>query len=88
MISNLFTNLNMMTTLTVLEVLYIFLIAFVAVIWTLLSIVLYKVIKILGPITEMVETYDKVKNIIDLYASIPNIIVDWIKDTASQIWKR
>lgn len=78
-----------MATLTVLEVLYIVLIAFISIIGTLLSIVLYKVIKILWPIMEIVQTYNKVRGVIDLYASIPWIVIEWVKDTIGSVikWK-
>ncbi len=67
-------------TLTILEVLYIILIIFSSVIWTLLVLVLIKVLKILEPITEIVSTYDKVKNIFKAYANIPDMIKEKTKE--------
>jgi len=72
-------------TLTILELLYIVLALFVAVIGTLLTIILVRVIKILGPIMEIVNLYNKVKQILELYASIPQTIVDWVKDSIAGV---
>lgn len=67
-------------TLTILEILYIVLIAFGSVIWTLLIIVLVRVIKILWPVMEMLEFYNKIKQIFSAYASIPDKIKEHAKD--------
>lgn len=67
-------------TLTILEVLYIVLIIFTSIIWTLLTIVLVRVLKILWPITEVVQIYEKVKNIFKAYANIPDILKEKVKD--------
>lgn len=67
-------------TLTILEVLYIVLIVFWSIIWTLLILVLMRVLKILEPITEMVWIYDKIKNILKAYASIPDMLKEKAKD--------
>ena len=47
-------------TLTVLDALYIVLIVFSSIIWTLLIIALIRIIKILWPIVEIAEFYEKV----------------------------
>lgn len=70
-------------TLTILEVLYIVLIMFSSIIWTLLILVLIRVFRILWPITEVVELYNKVRQIIKAYANIP----DMIKEKITEILK-
>lgn len=67
-------------TLTILEILYIVLIMFTSIIWTLLAIVLVKVLKILGPVTEVVEMYNKVKQMFKAYANIPEAIKEKVAD--------
>ncbi len=71
-------------TLTILEILYIVLIMFWSIIWTLLIIVLMKIIKILGPIMEVVELYNKIKQIFSAYANIPDIIKSKVSDTLNK----
>lgn len=68
-------------TLTILEILYIVLIIFTSIIWTLLTIVLVKVLKILWPVMEVVELYNKIKNILKAYANIPDIIKNKVSET-------
>ena len=70
-------------TLTILEILYIVLIMFTSIIWTLLALVLTKVLRILGPITEVVEMYNKIKHFFKAYANIP----ETIKEKVSEIIK-
>lgn len=67
-------------TLTILEILYIVLIIFSSIIWTLLILVLIKVIKILWPIVEIVGFYNKIKAIFANYDKIPEIIKESIKE--------
>ncbi len=66
--------------ISILEVLYIVLILFTTIIWTLLSIVLYKLIKVLNVFMEIVEIYNKFRQIFLLYAQIPDLILDYVKD--------
>lgn len=66
--------------ISILEVLYIVLILFTTIIWTLLSIVLYKLIKVLNVLMEIVEIYNKFRQIFLLYAQIPDLILDYVKD--------
>ncbi|MDD3145241.1 MAG: hypothetical protein PHV23_03985 [Candidatus Gracilibacteria bacterium] len=67
-------------TLTILEVLYLVLIVFSSIIGTLLVLVLIRVLKILGPVMELLEIYNKIKSIFSAYASIPDKIKDFAKD--------
>lgn len=60
--------------LTILEALYIVLIVFTSVIWTLLVIILIRVLKILWPIVEIADFYNKVKSIFAVYSQIPTKI--------------
>lgn len=71
-------------TLTILEILYIVLIVFWSIIWTLLILVLVRVLKILWPVMEMVEFYNKIKQIISAYASIPDMIKKKVSDTLNK----
>ena len=63
-----------MVTLTTLDILYIVLSLFTVIIWTLLAIVLFKVIKILNPVLEMVDYYNQFKAYLASYRAIPFII--------------
>jgi hypothetical protein len=77
-------------TITILELLYIVLIIFVSIIWTLLTIILLRVLKILWPVMEIVTVYNKVKKVLDIYASVPWIVIDWVKDIVTSVlwwWK-
>lgn len=67
-------------TLTILEALYIVLIVFSSIIGTLLVLVLIRALKILWPVMELVEFYNKIKSIFSAYASIPDKIKDYAKD--------
>ena len=69
-------------TLTVLDALYIVLIVFSSVIWTLLIITLIRIIKILWPIVEIAEFYEKVKQTIIAYSQIPTVVKEKFK------WKK
>ena len=67
-----------MITLTTLDILYITLSIFTAVVGTLLAVVLFRVIKILGPVMEIVEYYEKLKEYLAMYAQIPAMIKEKI----------
>lgn len=67
-------------TLTTLDILYITLSIFTWIIGTLLAIVLFKVIKILWPIQEIVWYYETVKSYIAMYAQIPWMVKEYIFD--------
>jgi len=71
-------------TLTILQVLYIVLIVFWSIIWTLLILVLIRVYKILWPMVEMLEIYNKIKSIFQAYANIPEIIKSKVSDTLNK----
>jgi len=43
-----------------------------------------KIIKILGPIMEVVELYNKIKQIFSAYANIPDIIKSKVSDTLNK----
>lgn len=60
--------------LETLDILYITLSIFTAVIWTLLAVVLFKVIKILWPVMELVNWYKKVKAYLSAYRQVPEIV--------------
>ena len=72
-----------MITLTTLDLLYIVLSIFTAIVWTLLSIVLYRVIKILWPVLEILEYYEKVKSYLSSYKAIPWIVKEKVFDIIS-----
>ena len=67
--------------LTTLELLYIVLIMFSSIIWTLLILILIRVIKILWPVMEVVDIYNKIKKTLKAYSSIPDIIKEKVKET-------
>ena len=67
-------------TLTILEILYIVLIMFSSIIWTLLVLVLMRALKILWPVIEVVELYNKIKKVFKAYSNIPDIIKEKAKD--------
>ncbi len=66
--------------LTILEILYLVLIVFSSIIWTLLIVLIIRVLKILWPVMEIVEFYNKIKQIFSAYASIPEQIKDSVMD--------
>jgi len=76
-----------MITLTTLDILYIVLSLFTVIIWTLLTIVLLRVIKILTPVLEMVDYYNMVKSYLSSYKAIPGIIKEKVFDIISGFWK-
>lgn len=63
-----------MITLTTLDILYIVLSIFTTIIGTLLAIVLFRVIKILWPVMELVGYYNQLKEYLAMYAKIPGMI--------------
>lgn len=63
-------------SMTILEALYLVLIIFSSIIWTLLILVLIRVLKILWPVVEMADFYNKMKALFNSYSNIPNIIKD------------
>lgn len=67
-------------TLTILDILYIVLIIFSSIIWTLLILILIKVLKILGPIVEMAEYYEKVKGFLSMYSQVPGILKEVVSE--------
>jgi len=71
-------------TLTILDILYIVLIVFWSIIWTLLTLVLIRVYKLLWPMVEMLEIYNKMKSIFQAYANIPEIIKNKVSETLNK----
>ncbi len=67
-----------MLELTSLDLLYIVLMFFTTIIWTLLVLVLFRILKILWPIIEMVNLYKKIKQLLSIYAQIPEMIKEKI----------
>lgn len=73
-----------MVTLTILEILYLVLIIFWSIIWTLLILVLIRVLKILWPVVEMLALYHKIKGIFQAYANIPDMIKQKVSETLNK----
>ncbi|MCD5385251.1 hypothetical protein LRZ95_01130 [Candidatus Gracilibacteria bacterium] len=73
-----------MMTLTILDILYLVLIVFSAIIGTLLIIVLIRIYKILGPMVEILEIYNKIKSIFQAYANIPETIKNKVSETLNK----
>jgi len=69
--------------LTILQILYIVLIIFTSIIWTLLIVVLMRVLKVLWVAVEIVEFYNKIKQILSVYAHIPEMIKEKVSDILS-----
>jgi len=65
--------------MTPLDILYIVLSVFIIVIGSLLAIFLYKAIRILNVLMEIVEIYEKMKELFWIYKIIPDIIIKTIK---------
>ena len=57
---------------------------FVAIVWTVLTLVLIRVYKILWTIVELVWYYNKVKQILSIYGHIPTVIKEKV---FSFFWK-
>lgn len=66
--------------LTILDILYIVLIIFSSIIWTLLILILVRVYKILWPVLEIADYYNRVKSFLSMYSQIPTIIKESIKE--------
>lgn len=65
-------------TLSILELLYIVLIVFTIIIWTLLAIILFKLIKFMEVLDDIKNKYEKTSNLISAYAAIPMNLMDTI----------
>lgn len=70
--------------LSTLDILYIVLSIFTSIVWTLLIIALYRLIKILWVVNELMTYVQKVNNMLSMWEQIPNIILEKIKQI---IWK-
>ena len=66
--------------LQIIDMLYITLIIFTSIIWTLLTIVLLRLIKVLNMATEIVDFYNKIKQILSAYKNIPSIFKEKVQD--------
>lgn len=64
---------------TILEIWYIILIVFTVFLWTLLSIILVKVIKILDVAEEITWYYTKIKKAVSVYNHVPEIVKEKLK---------
>lgn len=73
-----------MLTLTILDLLYLVLTFFIAVIGTLLTIVLMRALKVLWVVVELVDYYNKLKQILWYYSHIPGAV----KDSVMSILKK
>ena len=67
-----------MGALTSLDLLYFVLAFFVTILGTLLSIILFRVMKILGVVQEVAMYYYKVKQILGYYSHIPDMLKEKI----------
>lgn len=66
--------------LIIIESLQIALYFFWVIVMILFSIVLFRIIKILWPIMEIILIYNKIKWILNIYSQIPDIIKNKAKD--------
>jgi len=67
-------------TLEIIDILYITLIIFTTIIGTLLTLVLIRVMKALWMVMEIVDLYNKVKEIIWAYKQIPDVLKEKAKE--------
>lgn len=67
-------------TLEMIDMLYLTLILFTTIIGTLLTLVLMRVMKALWMVMEIVDFYNKIKEIISAYKQIPDMLKDKAKD--------
>ena len=70
--------------LEVLDILYITLIVFTTIIGTLLTLVLLRVMKAMSMVMEIVDFYEKIKEIIWAYKQIPDVIKEKAKEFMSK----
>jgi len=70
--------------LQVIDMLYITLTVFTAIIWTLLTLVLIRVLKVLWMATEIVDYYNKIKQVFSAYKQIPDIMKEKVKEFTSK----
>ena len=77
-----------MVTLTSLDILYIVLSIFTTIIGTLLSIVLFRVIKIMWPVLEMLWYYKQFKSYLSAYAQIPAMVKERVFEVVWDIGKK
>ena len=77
-----------MITLTTLDILYIVLSLFTVIVWTLLTIILFKVIKILNPVLEIVDYYNQFKSYLASYKVIPAVIKEKVFEIIWSFWKK
>ena len=62
------------------DIFYIVSTIFVSIIWTMLIIAIYKLIKILSVAKEVTDYYYKMKNFISYFESIPEYYIEKIKN--------
>jgi len=67
-------------TLEMIDMLYLTLIIFTTIIGTLLTLVLMRVMKALWMVMEVVDFYNKIKEIISAYKQIPDMLKEKAKD--------
>lgn len=67
-----------MIEISILELLYLVLTFFLVIIWTLLALVLLRLLKILKVWVELAEYYENMKQVIIYYSMVPYVIKDRI----------
>lgn len=65
--------------LTTLDILYITLSIFTSIVWVLLTIALFRLIKILWVVNETMEYVKKVNYLLSMWEQIPSIVIEKIK---------
>lgn len=65
--------------LTTLDILYIVLSIFTSIVWVLLTIALFRLIKILWVVNETMEYVKKVNSLLAMWEQIPSIVVEKVK---------
>ena len=67
--------------LQIIDIFYLVLIMFTTILGTLLTIILLRLMKVLHMATEVVDFYNKIKQIISSYKQIPSFFTNKIKET-------
>lgn len=65
--------------LTTLDILYIVLSITTSIIWVLLAIALFRLIKILWVVNETMEYLRKINSLLSMWEQIPNIVIEKVK---------
>ncbi len=66
--------------LEIIDILHLVLIMFSSIIGTILILILLRIMRILGPITELIDFYNKIKQVVLLYKHIPELVKEKVQE--------